>query len=103
MKPRIYQRADAIDQDKAGHQAHRVAQSGDTETWVKELADGGIAVAVFNKGESEATMKAAWTGFGIKKATKVRDLWAHKEITGAAESYTAQVPSHGVVLLRVSK
>jgi len=93
----------AIDQDKAGHQAHRAAQNGDTETWTRELADGSIAVALFNKGDSEATMKAAWTNYGIKRAKTVRDLWAHKELSGAAEGYTVEVPSHGVVLLRVSK
>jgi alpha-galactosidase len=93
----------AIDQDKAGHQGHRASQSGDTETWVKELADGGLAVALFNKGDSEASMKAVWNDFGIKKAKKVRDLWSHQDLAGAAEGFTTQVPSHGVVMLRVSK
>jgi alpha-galactosidase len=93
----------AIDQDKAGHQGHRASQSGNTETWVKELADGSVAVALFNRGEAETAMKAAWADFGIQKAKKVRDLWSHKDLTNAAEDYTAQVPSHGVVLLRVSK
>ena len=92
----------AIDQDKAGHQGRRASQSGDTETWVKELADGSVAVALFNKGDAETNMKAAWTDFGIRKAKTVRDLWAHKNLSDAAEAYTAQVPSHGVVLLRVS-
>jgi alpha-galactosidase len=93
----------AIDQDAAGHQAHRALQSGDTEVWVKELADGGIAVALFNRGETEATMKAAWADYGLKNAKKVRDLWSHKDLAGAASGYTAQVPAHGVTLLRVSK
>src|SRR5665213_375359 len=38
----------AIDQDTAGRQGHRASQNGDTEIWVRELADGGIAVAMFN-------------------------------------------------------
>jgi alpha-galactosidase len=41
----------AVDQDQAGHQGHRVSQSGETETWIRELADGGVAVALFNKGD----------------------------------------------------
>jgi hypothetical protein len=44
-----------------------------------------------------------WADFGIPKAKKVRDLWAHKDLTGAAEGYGAPVPSHGVAMLRVSK
>jgi alpha-galactosidase len=93
----------AVDQDAAGHQGHRAWQNGDTEIWVKELKDGGIAVALFNRGGSEAAMKAAWNDLGIKRAKNVRDLWAHKELSGAEEGYTAQVPAHGVVMLRVWK
>jgi alpha-galactosidase len=60
-------------------------------------------VALFNKGDAEVAMKAVWADFGIAKAKKVRDLWAHKDLIGAAEGYGASVPSHGVALLRVSK
>jgi alpha-galactosidase len=93
----------AVNQDPAGHQGHRASQNGDTEIWLKELADGGRAIAFFNRGQSEAQMKAAWAELGIKRASKVRDLWAHQDITGARENYTAQVPAHGVVMLRISK
>jgi alpha-galactosidase len=93
----------AIDQDAAGHQGHRASQNGETEVWVKELRDGGMAVALFNRGEAEATMKAVWADLGIRRAKKVRDLWAHKELSGADEGYSAQVPAHGVAMLRVSK
>lgn len=93
----------AIDQDKAGHQGHRAAQSGDTETWVKPLADGGIAVALFNKGEAGADMKAVWADLGVKKAKKVRDLWAHADLAGAETEYSATVPAHGVAMIRVWK
>jgi alpha-galactosidase len=93
----------AIDQDPAGHQGHRASQNGDTEIWVRELKDGGMAVGLFNRGESEATIKAVWADLGIRRAKKVRDLWAHTELTGAEEGCSAQVPPHGVVMLRVSK
>jgi alpha-galactosidase len=93
----------AIDQDAAGHQGHRVSKDGDSEVWVKELADGGVAVALFNRGGAEAAIKASWADFGIKKARAVRDLWGHKAVTGAADGYTAHVPSHGVAMLRISK
>jgi len=67
------------------------------------LADGGIAVALFNKGEAGADMKAVWADLGVKKAKKVRDLWAHNDLTGAETEYSATVPAHGVVMVRVSK
>jgi alpha-galactosidase len=93
----------AIDQDKAGHQGHRASQNGDTEIWVKPLADGGAAVAMFNRGESEASIKADWAALGIGKAKRVRDLWARKDLSGAETAYTPTVPAHGVAMLRVSK
>ncbi len=92
----------AIDQDPAGHQAHRASQNGDTEIWVKDLADGGLAVALFNRGADTASMKASWADLGVKRAARVRDLWAHQDVAQAADGYTANVPSHGVVMLRIS-
>jgi alpha-galactosidase len=33
---------------------------------------------------------------------KARDLWAHEDVKFAGGVYTATVPSHGVLLLRVT-
>ena len=40
-----------INQDPAGVQAIRVGAAGTTETWVKRLADGAVAVALLNRGD----------------------------------------------------
>ena len=93
----------ALDQDKAGHQGHRASQNGETEIWVKNLANGDIAVAMFNRGSSPAEMKATWAELGLSRARKARDLWAHKDLSDAATGYGAPVPAHGVVAIRVSK
>ena len=92
----------AIDQDALGKQASPV-KNGDFETWVKPLADGGAAVGVVNLGATaaKATVKAA--DLGLKgNVTKARDLWAHKDVKFNGGAYSATVPSHGVLLLRVS-
>jgi alpha-galactosidase len=92
----------AIDQDALGKQASPV-KNGDLETWVKPLADGGVAVGVVNLGSAaaQATVNASGLGLGgaVKKA---RDLWAHQDVKFTGGAYVATVPSHGVVLLRVS-
>src|ERR1035437_2670976 len=92
----------AIDQDALGKQASP-AKSGDLETWIKPLADGSVAIGVVNLGpaEAQATVKAAELGLRgeVKKA---RDLWAHKDVKFTGGAYSASLPSHGVLLLKVS-
>ena len=91
----------AIDQDPLGKQASPV-KDGNFETWVKPLADGSVAVGVINLGSStaQATVHAADLHLG-GKPTKARNLWSHKDVKFAQDAYGAQVPSHGVLLLRV--
>ena len=92
----------AIDQDPLGKQASPV-KNGDLETWIKPLADGSVAVGVVNLGSAaaQATVKAGDLGLGgaVKKA---RDLWSHQDVKFTGGAYAATVPSHGVLLLKVS-
>lgn len=89
----------AIDQDKLGKQGARVKQDGELEIWKKPLANG-VAVALFNRSAAAAKITVRWADLGIKKNPKVRDLWAHSDVQAPAE-YSAEVPSHGVVMLLV--
>ena len=92
----------AIDQDRAGKQANRVLQSGEQEVWTRELAGGDFAVALFNRAEEPAQMKVEWAKTGMKKMPqRVRDLWTHHDIELHGRVYAAEVPGHGVVLMRV--
>jgi alpha-galactosidase len=94
----------AVDQDALGIQGHRVKKSGDLEVWSKQLADGGRAVILLNRGASTASISADWSDIGYPASVKatVRDLWAKKDVGRFAANYTAQVPSHGVVMVRVN-
>lgn len=92
----------AIDQDKGGMQGKRVWQSGDQETWVRDLAGGDKAIGVFNRGVTAAEVSVKWADLGEKKKVKrVRDLWEMKDINVDGPEYKIMVPSHGVVFLRV--
>jgi alpha-galactosidase len=93
----------AIDQDKLGKQGVRVAQEGTVEVWAKPLADGGSAVALFNRGDAAAKVTAKWSDVGVKGSHKVRDLWKHADLGKVADQYTAEVPSHGVVMIKIAK
>ena len=91
----------AVDQDPLGKQASPV-KHGDLETWIKPLADGGVAVGVVNLGAAEAhvTVNAGDLQLGGTPKT-ARDLWAHKDVKFNGGAYSTMVPSHGVVMLRV--
>ncbi len=89
----------AIDQDPRGIQGTAIRREGGTEVWRKPLADGSVALALFNRGDAPATIAYAPTDAGWQRFRAVHDLWAGAAV--AAEQRQATVPAHGVVLLRV--
>jgi alpha-galactosidase len=92
----------AIDQDPLGKQGTRLSRSGDSEIWVRDLANGDRAVGLFNRGADATTMTLKWSELGLKGSPKrARDLWAHQDVPTIGPAYTTIVPGHGVVLLRV--
>ncbi|WP_180542147.1 alpha-galactosidase [Nevskia soli] len=93
----------AIDQDSLGMEGRRVWRNGDTEVWARPLADGGRAVALLNRGSSAATIEVQWTDLGYPGhlSAKVRDLWAKQDRGAFTKSFSAVVPSHGVVMVTV--
>ena len=91
----------AIDQDPAGIQGHRVSQEGPLEVWVKPLADGSKAVGLFNRGESTMPLTVHFKEIGAGSSASIRDLWAGKDLGTFSGNYTAEVPRHGVVLLKI--
>ncbi|HTJ30080.1 MAG TPA: glycoside hydrolase family 27 protein [Acidobacteriaceae bacterium] len=92
----------AIDQDALGKQASPV-KHGDLETWAKPLADGSIAVGIVNHGSAAQPATVHTSDLNLKGHVKsARDLWTHKDVTFTTDAYTATVPSHGVLLLKVS-
>jgi alpha-galactosidase len=91
----------AVDQDPMGAEGTRVAKNGDTEVWAKPLARGAYAIGLFNRGASATDISVKWSDLKINGKPKVRDLWAHKDLGKVADGYSAQVPSHGVAMIRV--
>ena len=92
----------AVDQDPLGKQASPV-KNGNLETWVKPLKDGGVAVGVVNLDNAPASATVKASDLPLKgSAHKARDLWAHKDVKFEKGEYSATVPAHGVLMLRVS-
>jgi alpha-galactosidase len=92
----------AIDQDTLGKPARRVFVRDQIEVWLKPLSDGGSAAGIFNRGETEQTISLAWAELGSDRAPQaLRDLWQHADLQPAKDGFTASIPSHGVILLRL--
>ncbi|MGH7979266.1 MAG: putative Ig domain-containing protein, partial [Limisphaerales bacterium] len=91
----------AVDQDPLGKEATTVAKTDETRVYAKPLADGSMAVGLFNLGETANPVKVTWSDLGRKGRLHVRDLWRQKDLGKFANSFTATVPRHGVVLIRV--
>lgn len=91
----------AVDQDKLGKQGYRIAKDGTNEVWAKPLAGGAWAVGLFNRGTDTSKITVRWADLKLKNGRKVRDLWAHTDRGTFPDAFSADVPSHGVVLIRV--
>ena len=90
----------AIDQDPRGVQGRRVSTSGETEIWLKPLQEGH-AVALFNRGEKEATVELDTARIGLHGVREARDVWDRRNIVLDRGRYRARVASHGSVVLRL--
>jgi alpha-galactosidase len=94
----------AVNQDSLGRQGRKVRDEGDLEVWSKEMKDGSRAVVLFNRSKSDSPVSVTWTeiGYPAHLKAKVRDLWQKKDLGKFTGSYNAQVPSHGVVMVRIT-
>jgi alpha-galactosidase len=94
----------AIDQDPDGKPVKRISPAEATQViTVRPLHGGAYAVGLFNRGDAPQEIGMKWAELGIGKAGTIRDLWKHENVKAAtADGYSATVPTHGVVLLRVS-
>lgn len=93
----------AINQDPLGKQGVKIRDDGDFEVWSKQLSDGSRAVVLFNRSESSANITVNWNEIGYPNHLKadVRDLWEKKDMGSYSGKYSAEVPTHGVVVIKV--
>jgi alpha-galactosidase len=91
----------SVNQDALGKQGYRVKQDGANEVWLKPMADGVLAVALFNRGDKEAEVSIAWADLKLEGEQPIRDLWRQKNLSGNAKGLSAKVAPHGAELFRV--
>lgn len=94
----------AIDQDPLGKAALPIRKTNDAQIWLKQLADGSKAIALFNLADTARDMTINFKILGLGGKLTLRDVWKQKNITqlNAGDVYSTKVNSHGVVLIKVT-
>jgi alpha-galactosidase len=90
-----------VNQDPRGSAAVRKAGDGESEVWSRPLADGTVAVGLFNRGFDSIGITATWKDLGLAGRLPVRDLWQGKDLGVFEGSFSTSVPAHGAVLIRI--
>lgn len=93
----------AVDQDPLGAQGHRVTQAGPIQLWVKPLADGTLAVGLFNTLDHPLDSTLDFKALGLHGQVSARDLWRHASVGAVDARRVFDVPAFGVVLLKLGQ
>lgn len=100
----------AIDQDPLVAQAVVAKQGGRNiskldqgwQVWKRPLHDGSTAALLLNRGGSNLSITAEFSDLGISGSAKIRDVWARKDLKTSDTSFTAVVPAHGSLTLKLT-
>ena len=94
----------AIDQDPDGKPLKQILEPNATAVVLSRLLhDGSLAIGLFNRGDQEQPVSISWSSVDLAgKKLRARDLWKHADVAISGDSYSATVPAHGVVMLKVS-
>lgn len=90
----------AIDQDSLALSARRVIKTDSFEVWEKKLADGSVAVGLFNLSSRYQVLPLDRARLGLERYNRIRDLWRQKAV--GAKDLLEKIPPHGVRLLKFS-
>jgi alpha-galactosidase len=93
----------AINQDSLGLQGVQVAGDANQRVLAKRLANGDVAVALFNQSSATRTISTTAAAIGKTGASSYSlvDAWTGATTTTSG-TISASVPSHGTVVYRVS-
>ncbi len=92
-----------VNQDMLGKQAKPILKTKNIQIWVKDLEDGTKAVGLFNLGDQSQKIAVEWTDLNMANKLNVRDLWRQKDMGVFSNGFEQVIPSHGVMLIKVSE
>lgn len=94
----------AVNQDPLGVQGrtvHAFGPDGCQQVWAGPLTGNRLAVVLWNRCSTSATISVGWDILGIQSpiSVSIRDLWEHKDVAvDAVSSFGVQVESHGCAM-----
>lgn len=105
----------AIDQDALGIQGFKFSAKDGLETWFKPLQNGDWAVCFLNRSDAAQKINFDWAKNAVtddvakreavfdKTTYRIRNIWTKTEMGTTKKPFTAEVPAHDVVMLRLIK
>jgi alpha-galactosidase len=101
----------AVNQDRLGIAATRIRETRarklgsnqlhNSRIQARPLADGSIAVGIFNLSEESDTISILAEDLNIPRRFKARNLWERRDIGSYDTSLEIEVPSHGAQMLQI--
>jgi alpha-galactosidase len=97
----------AIDQDPDAKPVQVASVEGKSEVLLRYLSGSAAAVGLFNRGDQPVDISFRWdslhldAGLGGRQLS-AQDLWKHESVKIDGDTFTANVPKHGVVLLKLT-
>ncbi|MCG6915113.1 glycoside hydrolase family 27 protein [bacterium BMS3Abin03] len=104
----------AVDQDSLGVQGFKFISNGEIEVWFKPLVNGDWAMCVLNRSSSTQKFSFDWSREYIsddlsKRKTdfneityNLKNLWTGKDAGTTQQLLNSEIPSHDVLMLRLS-
>lgn len=104
----------AVDQDALGIQGFQYKVDGQFETWLKPLSGGDWALCFLNRSPEAKNIDFDFAKNIVNdevsnrkldataETFKIKDLWSKKELGTTKKSLKASVPSHDVLMVRLS-
>jgi Alpha-galactosidase len=105
----------SINQDPMGIEGFKYSDRDSMQTWFKPLNNGDWAVCFVNRSANPKTISFNWQTEDVRDTLfnkelnaqtttyKLRDVWAKKDLTTTKKELKAIIPSHDVLLLKLTK
>jgi alpha-galactosidase len=105
----------AVDQDSLGIQGFPFLMTDSVEVWAKPLMNDALAVCFLNRAKSARSIEFSWKDHSVRDELnqkeylfdqnkyRIRDLWKRKDAGDTGTVFKRKIPSHDVIVLKLSK